>query len=146
MKDGNDKIAVGTKVIIGLNTAKLTVSKGLRTITGATIYVKSEKVDIKVPEINDDQLNDYMGQYVKVKNVTSPEDATLWYDADKKGNTIFKGVKGTDITVYLTKTADFGKLSIKKNFSGDIKGVIEIYGEKLEVVPTCKEDVASFTE
>ena len=46
----------------------------------------------------------------------------------------------------LTKTADFGKLSIKKNVSGDIKGVIEIYGEKLEVVPTCKEDVASFTE
>lgn len=146
VKDGSDKIAVGTKVIIGLNTAKLTISNGLRTIKGATIYVKSEKVDIKVPEINDDQLNDYMGQYVKVKNVTSPEDATLWYDADKKGNTIFKGVKGTDITVYLTKTADFGKLSIKKNFSGDIKGVIEIYGEKLEVVPTCKEDVASFTE
>lgn len=146
VKDGSDKIAVGTKVIIGLNTAKLTVSKGLRTITGATIYVKSEKADIKVPEINDDQLNDYMGQYVKVKNVTSPEDATVWYDADKKGNTIFKGVKGTDVIVYLTKTADFGKLSIKKNFSGDIKGVIEIYGEKLEVVPTCKEDVASFTE
>ena len=146
VKDGSDKIAVGTKVIIGLNTAKLTVSKGLRTITGATIYVKSEKVDIKVPEINDDQINDYMGQYVKVKNVTSPEDATVWYDADKKGNTIFKGVKGTDVIVYLTKTADFGKLSIKKNFSGDIKGVIEIYGEKLEVVPTCKEDVASFTE
>ena len=146
LKDGSDKIAVGTKVIIGLSTAKLTVSKGLRTITGATVYVKSEKVDIKVPEINDDQLNDYMGQYVKVKNVTSPEDATFWYDADKKGNTIFKGAKGTDIIVYLAKTADFGTLSIKKNFSGDIKGVIEIYGEKLEVVPTCKEDVASFTE
>lgn len=146
VKDGSDKIAVGTKVIIGLNTAKLTISNELRTIKGATIYVKSEKVDIKVPEINDDQLNDYMGQYVKVKNVTSPEDATVWYDADKKGNTIFKGVKGTDVTVYLTKTADFGTLSIKKNVSGDIKGVIERYKEKLEVVPTCKEDVASFTE
>lgn len=147
VKVGDDKVPVGTKVVISLQTAKYTVTNELRTVTNSTVYTKAEKADIVVPEIKDNQLADYMGQYVKVVGLTAPESATIWYDAATKnnGNTDFIGKEGSTVTVYVTKAADFASLKVKQG-SGSVKGVIEQYKTKLEVVPTCKEDVADFTE
>lgn len=147
VKVGDDKVPVGTKVVISLQTAKLTVSNNLRTVTNSTVYTKSDKAEIVVPEIKDNQLSDYMGQYVKVLNLTAPASATIWYDAATKnnGNTDFTGKEGSTVTVYVAKAADFGSLAVKQG-TGNVKGVIEQYKAKLEVVPTCKEDVADFTE
>ena len=147
VKVGDDKVPVGTKVVISLQTAKLTVSNKLRTITNGTVYTKADKAEIVVPEIKDNQLADYMGQYVKVLGLTAPANATFWYDAATKnnGNTDFDGKEGSKVTVYVARAADFASLAVKQG-TGDVKGVIEQYKEKLEVVPTCKEDVAAFTE
>lgn len=145
VKVSDDKVPVGTKVVISLQTAKYTLTNELRTITNSTVYSKEEKVEITVPEIKDNQLSDYMGQYVKVVNLTAPESATVWYSTANKGNTDFTGKEGSTVTVYVTKAADFGTLAVKQG-TGNVKGVIEQYKSKLEVVPTCREDVAEFTE
>lgn len=147
IKDNNDKLPVGTKIVVGLQTAKLTISKDLRTVTGGTVYVKDEKAEIVVPEIQDNELNEYMGQYVKVLDLTAPASATLWYDTNPKnnGNTDFTGKNGATVTVYVTNKADFKSQKVKQG-TGCVKGVVEQYKTKLEVLPTCKEDVADFTE
>lgn len=145
VKVSDDKVPVGTKVVISLLTAKYTLTNELRTITNSTVYSKEEKVEITVPEIKDNQLSDYMGQYVKVVNLTAPTSATVWYSTANKGNTDFTGKEGSTVTVYVTKSADFGTLAVKQG-TGNVKGVIEQYKSKLEVVPTCREDVVEFTE
>lgn len=66
-------LPVGTKIIVSLKSAKYSVSKNLPTISNFTIYPTEEKVSIKVPEIADNQISDYIGQYVCVKDVTSPD-------------------------------------------------------------------------
>ena len=138
-------LPVGTKVILNLKNAKYTLSNGLPTITLSVLFTTDEKVNIKVPEINDSQLNDYMGQYVKVTDLTAPEDATTWYDAAKKGNTDFTGKNGNTVVCYVKSSAKFkdGKIAHK---TASLKGVVEIYKNKLEVIPTSSADVADFTE
>lgn len=147
IKDSNDNLPVGTKVVVSLQRASLTIKNNLRTVTNVTAYVKTDKVEIVVPEIRDDQLADYMGQYVKVLDVTAPTSATKWYNTNPKnnGNTDFTGKNGKTVTVYVTSKADFKDLNVKQG-TGNVKGVVEQYKDKLEVLPTCKEDVADFTE
>lgn len=147
--DGTDynetTLPVGTKVIVSLQRAKLTTTGTFRKITLAKVYPISEKVEIKVPEIADDQLDNYMGQYVKVKDLTAPADATTWYDSAKKGNTDFAGAKGTTVTAYVTAKANFGAEKIAHR-TADLKGVVEQYKDKKEVVPTSLADIAGFKE
>ena len=147
--DGTDynetTLPVGTKVIVSLQRAKLTTTGTFRKITLAKVYPTSEKVEIKVPEIADDQLDNYMGQYVKVKDLAAPADATTWYDSAKKGNTDFAGAKGTTVTAYVTAKANFGAEKIAHR-TADLKGVVEQYKDKKEVVPTSLADIAGFKE
>lgn len=138
-------LPVGTKVIVSLKRAKLTTAGSFRTITLATVYPTAEKAEIKVPEISDDQLDDYMGQYVKVKNLTAPDNATVWYDSSKKGNTDFTGAKGTTVTAYVTAKANFGTEKIAHR-TADLRGVVEQYKDKKEVIPTSLADVSGFKE
>ena len=137
-------LPVGTKVIVSLKSAKYTVSKKLPTITNFTIYPTEEKVSIKVPEITDNQISDYVGQYVCVKDVTSPDYSSTWYNSNYKGGHSFVGKNGTTVTVYAVSAAKFGKETFSANKTGNVKGVAELYDSKLEIIPTCSADVAAF--
>lgn len=137
-------LPVGTKVIVSLKSAKYTVSKNLPAITNFTIYPTEEKVSIKVPEIADNQISDYIGQYVCVKDVTSPDYSSTWYNSNYKGGHSFVGKNGTTVTVYAVSAAKFGKETFSANKTGNVKGVAELYDSKLEIIPTCSADVAAF--
>ncbi len=139
-------LPVGTKVIVSLKTAKYTLSNNLRTITNATIYTTDEKASIVVPEIKATQMTDYVGQYVKVKNVTSPATSSTWYSSSATSGHSFKGddEESTVVTVYVTKYASFKDESFVAGKTADICGVIELYKEKVEVLPTSSADVAEF--
>lgn len=79
---GNDytekDLPVGTKVIVSLKYATYDLYNGLPQIKMATVFATQEKATIKVPEITDAQCGDYLGQYVKVKNLTPATSATTW--------------------------------------------------------------------
>lgn len=137
-------LPVGTKVIVSLKSAKYTVAKNLPAISNFTIYQTKEKVSIKVPEIADNQISDYVGQYVCVKDVTSPDYSSTWYNSNYKGGHSFVGKNGTTVTVYAVSAAKFGKETFSANKTGNVKGVAELYDSKLEIIPTCSADVAAF--
>ncbi len=139
-------LPVGTKVIVSLQTAKYVLSNNLPTITNATIYTTTEKATMTVPEITDDKLSSYVGQYVKVKDVTSPEESSTWYNANIKSGHSFTGKNGSTVTVYVVKAAKFGSESFAASKTGDIYGVVELYKEKLEIIPTSSADVAAFKQ
>ena len=79
---GNDytekDLPVGTKVIVSLKYATYDLYNGLPQLKMATVFATQEKATIKVPEITDAQCGDYLGQYVKVKNLTPATSATTW--------------------------------------------------------------------
>lgn len=137
-------LPVGTKIIVSLKSAKYSVSKNLPTISNFTIYPTEEKVSIKVPEIADNQISDYIGQYVCVKDVTSPDYSSTWYNSEHKGGHSFVGKNGTTVTVYAVYAAKFGKETFSANKTGNVKGVAELYDSKIEIIPTCSADVAAF--
>ena len=137
-------LPVGTKVIVSLQTAKYTISNNLPTITNSTVYTTTEKVTMTVPEITDDKMSDYVGQYVKVKDVTSPAESSTWYNAEIKSGHSFTGKNGTIVTVYVVKAAKFGSESFAASTTGDIYGVVEWYKDKIEIIPTSSADVAAF--
>lgn len=97
-----------------------------------------------VPEVADDKLTSYVGQYVKVKDVTSPEESSTWYNANIKSGHSFTGKNGTTVTVYVVKAAKFGTESFAASTTGDIYGVVELYRDKTEIIPTSSADVAAF--
>ncbi len=139
-------LPVGTKVIVSLQTAKYTVSNNLPTITNATIYPTEEKATMTVPEIADNELSKYVGQYVKVKDVTSPEASSTWYSTDFKSGHSFTGKNNEVVTVYVVKAAKFANDSFAANTTGDILGVVEWYKDKIEIIPTSSADVAAFAK
>ena len=146
---GNDytesTLPVGTKVIVSLKYATYDLFKGLPQIKGATIFTTSEKAEIIVPEIDDSQCGDYLGQYVKVKDLTAPEDATTWCVNNKSTTTKFTGAKGNIVASYVTKYAVYKDEKIAHR-TADLKGVMEVYGDLYELIPTSMDDVAGFKE
>ena len=146
---GNDytekTLPVGTKVIISLKYATYDIYKGLPQIKGATIFTTDKKAEIVVPEIDDSQCGDYLGQYVKVKNLTAPETATTWCVNNKTTTTKFTGAKGNTVASYVTKYAVYKDEKIAHK-TADLKGVMEVYDGLYEIIPTCLDDVAGFKE
>ena len=136
---------MGAKVIVSLKYATYDLFKGVRRVKGATIFTTSEKAEIIVPEIDDSQCGDYLGQYVKVKDLTAPEDATTWCVNNKSTTTKFTGAKGNIVASYVTKYAVYKDEKIAHR-TADLKGVMEVYGDRYELIPTSMDDVAGFKE
>lgn len=139
----NEKLPVGTKVIISLKYATYDLFKGLPQVKKAIIFPTNEKADIVVPEIADNQCGDYLGQYVKVRNLTAPDDATTWVVNNKSTTTRFTGENGLTVATYVTKYAVYKDEEIAHTTSW-LKGVMEIYSDLYEIIPTSMDDVAGF--
>ena len=127
---GNDytekDLPVGTKVIVSLKYATYDLYNGLPQLKMATVFATQEKATIKVPEITDAQCGDYLGQYVKVKNLTPATSATTWVVAGKTTTTNFTGETGKTIAARITKYAVYADEQIAQK-TADLKGVMQIF-------------------
>ena len=138
-------LPVGTKVIVSLKYATYDLYKNLPQVKKAIIFPTDGKAEIVVPEIADNQCKDYLGQYVKVRNLTAPADATTWVVNNKTTTTRFTGENGLTVATYVTKYAVYKDEKIAQKTSW-IKGVMEVYNDLYELVPTSMEDVSGFRE
>ena len=138
-------LPVGTKVIVSLKYATYDLFKNLPQVKKAIIFPTEEKAEIVVPEIADNQCGDYLGQYVKVRNLTAPDDATTWVVNNKSTTTRFTGENGCTVATYVTKHAVYKDEKIAHTTSW-IKGVMEVYNDLYEIIPTSMEDVSGFKE
>ena len=138
-------LPVGTKVIVSLKYATYDLYKNLPQVKKAIIFPTDGKAEIVVPEIADNQCQDYLGQYVKVRNLTAPADATTWVVNNKTTTTRFTGENGLTVATYVTKYAVYKDEKIAQKTSW-IKGVMEVYNDLYELVPTSMEDVSGFRE
>ena len=138
-------LPVGTKVIVSLKYATYDLYKGLPQVKKAMIFPTETKAEIVVPEIADNQCKDYLGQYVKVRNLTAPADATTWFVNNKSTTTRFTGENGLTVATYVTKYAVYKDEKIAQKTSW-IKGVMEVYNELYELIPTSMDDVSGFKE
>ena len=138
-------LPVGTKVIVSLKYATYDLYKNLPQVKKAIIFPTSDKAEIVVPEIADNQCMDYLGQYVKVRNLTAPEDATTWVVNNKSTTTRFTGENGGTVAAYVTKYAVYKDEKIAHKTSW-LKGVMEIFNDLYEIIPTSMDDVSGFKE
>ena len=138
-------LPVGTKVIVSLKHATYDLYKGLPQVKKAMIFKTETKTEIVVPEIADNQCKDYLGQYVKVRNLTAPADATTWVVNNKTTTTEFTGENGLTVATYVTKYAVYKDEKIAQKTSW-IKGVMEVYNDLYELIPTSMDDVSGFKE
>ena len=138
-------LPVGTKVIVSLKYATYDLYKGLPQVKKAMIFPTETKAEIVVPEIADNQCKDYIGQYVKVRNLTAPADATTWVVNNKTTTTEFTGENGLTVATYVTKYAVYKDEKIAQKTSW-IKGVMEVYNDLYELIPTSMDDVSGFKE
>lgn len=136
-------LPVGTKVIVSLKRASYDLFRGLPQIKQATVYPTAEKAEIVVPEIEATQCADYLGQYVRVKNLTAPADATTWVVNNKTTTTKFTGKDGAVVASYVTKYAVYKDERIAQR-TADLLGVMEVYDSLYELIPTSMSDVAGF--
>lgn len=136
-------LPVGTKVIVSLKRASYDLFRGLPQIKQATVYPTAEKAEIFVPEIEATQCADYLGQYVRVKNLTPESTATTWVVNNKTTTTRFTGKDGAVVASYVTKYAVYKDEMIAQR-TADLLGVMEVYDSLYELIPTSMSDVAGF--
>lgn len=97
-----------------------------------------------VPLTSIDNLIDYQGMLVTVKNVTSPATAGNW----AVGTTTFK-VGSSDLTVYVTQdAAGFAGKQYAASKTGDLTGYVSLYLYKgaVQLCPRNMTDAAAFAE
>lgn len=98
-----------------------------------------------VPLTSIDNLIDYQGMLVTVKNVTSPATAGNW----AVGTTTFK-VGSSDLTVYVTQdAAGFAGKQYAASKTGDLTGYVSLYKGAVQLCPLCPRnmtDAAAFAE
>ena len=138
-------LPVGTKVIVSLKHATYDLYKGLPQVKKSMIFKTETKTEIVVPEIADNQCKDYLGQYVKIRNLTAPADATTWVVNNKSTTTRFTGENGLTVATYVTTYAVYKDEKIAQKTSW-IKGVMEVYNDLYELIPTSMDDVSGFKE
>ena len=94
-----------------------------------------------VPLTSIDNLIDYQGMLVTVKNVTSPATAGNW----AVGTTTFK-VGSSDLTVYVTQdAAGFAGKQYTASKTGDLTGYVSLYNA-VQLCPRNMTDAAAFAE
>ena len=95
-----------------------------------------------VPLTSIDNLIDYQGMLVTVKNVTSPATAGNW----AVGTTTFKG-GSSDLTVYVTQdAAGFAGKQYAASKTGDLTGYVSLYKGAVQLCPRNMTDAAAFAE
>lgn len=96
-----------------------------------------------VPLTSIDNLIDYQGMLVTVKNVTSPATAGNW----AVGTTTFK-VGSSDLTVYVTQdAAGFAGKQYAASKTGDLTGYVSLYYKgAVQLCPRNMTDAAAFAE
>lgn len=95
-----------------------------------------------VPLTSIDNLIDYQGMLVTVKNVTSPATAGNW----AVGTTTFK-VGSSDLTVYVTQdAAGFAGKQYAASKTGDLTGYVSFYNGAVQLCPRNMTDAAAFAE
>lgn len=95
-----------------------------------------------VPLTSIDNLIDYQGMLVTVKNVTSPATAGNW----AVGTTTFK-VGSSDLTVYVTQdAAGFAGKQYAASKTGDLTGYVSLYKGAVQLCPRNMTDAAAFGE
>ena len=95
-----------------------------------------------VPLTSIDNLIDYQGMLVTVKNVTSPATAGNW----AVGTTTFK-VGSSDLTVYVTQdAAGFAGKQYSASKTGDLTGYVSLYKGAVQLCPRNMTDAAAFAE
>lgn len=95
-----------------------------------------------VPLTSIDNLIDYQGMLVTVKNVTSPATAGNW----AVGTTTFK-VGSSDLTVYVTQdAAGFAGKQYTASKTGDLTGYVSLYKGAVQLCPRNMTDAAAFAE
>uniref|UniRef100_UPI003FD8CC6B DUF5689 domain-containing protein n=1 Tax=Alistipes communis TaxID=2585118 RepID=UPI003FD8CC6B len=98
-----------------------------------------------VPLTSIDNLIDYQGMLVTVKNVTSPATAGNW----AVGTTTFK-VGSSDLTVYVTQdAAGFAGKQYAASKTGDLTGYVslyKVYKGAVQLCPRNMTDAAAFAE
>lgn len=96
-----------------------------------------------VPLTSIDNLIDYQGMLVTVKNVTSPATAGNW----AVGTTTFK-VGSSDLTVYVTQdAAGFAGKQYAASKTGDLTGYVSLYKGAVQLFcPRNMTDAAAFAE
>lgn len=93
-----------------------------------------------VPLTSIDNLIDYQGMLVTVKNVTSPATAGDW----AVGTTTFK-VGSADLTVYVTQdAAAFAGKQYAASKTGDLTGYVSLYKGAVQLCPRDMTDAAAF--
>ena len=91
-----------------------------------------------VPLTSIDNLIDYQGMLVTVKNVTSPATAGNW----AVGTTTFK-VGSSDLTVYVTQdAAGFAGKQYAASKTGDLTGYVSLYKGAVQLCPRNMTDAA----
>lgn len=96
-----------------------------------------------VPLTSIDNLIDYQGMLVTVKNVTSPATAGNW---GAVGTTTFK-VGSSDLTVYVTQdAAGFAGKQYAASKTGDLTGYVSLYKGAVQLCPRNMTDAAAFAE
>ena len=95
-----------------------------------------------VPLTSIDNLIDYQGMLVTVKNVTSPATAGNW----AVGTTTFK-VGSSDLTVYVTQdAAGFAGKQYAASKTGDLTGYVSLYKGAVQLCPRNMTDADAFAE
>ena len=95
-----------------------------------------------VPLTSTDNLIDYQGMLVTVKNVTSPATAGNW----AVGTTTFK-VGSSDLTVYVTQdAAGFAGKQYAASKTGDLTDYVSLYKGAVQLCPRNMTDAAAFAE
>lgn len=95
-----------------------------------------------VPLTSIDNLIDYQGMLVTVKNVTSPATAGNWAVV----TTTFK-VGSSDLTVYVTQdAAGFAGKQYAASKTGDLTGYVSLYKGAVQLCPRNMTDAAAFAE
>ena len=95
-----------------------------------------------VPLTSIDNLIDYQGMLVTVKNVTSPATAGNW----AVGTTTFK-VGSSDLTVYVTQdAAGFAGKQYAASKTGDLTDYVSLYKGAVQLCPRNMTDAAAFAE
>lgn len=98
--------------------------------------------DPAFPFKSGDNLIDYQGMLVTVKNVTSPATAGNW----AVGTTTFK-VGSSDLTVYVTQdAAGFAGKQYAASKTGDLTGYVSLYKGAVQLCPRNMTDAAAFAE
>ena len=106
----------------------------------AATWLKAQLTPVPLTSI--DNLIDYQGMLVTVKNVTSPATAGNW----AVGTTTFK-VGSSDLTVYVTQdAAGFAGKQYAASKTGDLTGYVSLYKGAVQLCPRNMTDAAAFAE